>query len=82
MKDFDLADIIEESKRILDENVNMLSDIEFDLNSEKEDLLTLLDKNEIVDMADEVAYSTRIKKAESSFVRRNLETGNSDLSQI
>jgi len=74
MKSDDFRDIIEECGTMLDENVSILSDIEFEIDSEKEDVVKpMMTKNELVDMAHDVAESVRIKKAQSSFVRRHLE---------
>lgn len=74
MESDDFGDIIEACGKILDENVNILSDIEFEIDSEKEDIVKpMMTKNELVDMAHDVAESVRIKKAESSFVRRHFE---------
>lgn len=74
MKTGDFRDTIEECSKILDENVNILSDIEFEIDSEKEDVVKpMMTKNELVDMAHDVAESVRVKKAESSFVRRHFE---------
>jgi len=70
----DLANILDECIKILDENVNVLNDIDYSLDSEKEDVvITNLTKNDLVDMAHEVSDSSRIKRAESYFVRRLLE---------
>ncbi|MGI0101583.1 MAG: hypothetical protein ACREA7_03185 [Nitrosotalea sp.] len=74
MKSGDFRDILDECSKILDENVNILSDIEFEIDSEKEDVVKpMMTKNELVDMAHDIAESVRIKKAESSFVRRHFE---------
>ncbi len=69
----DFRDIVEECGKILDESLSILSDVEFDVHSAKEDIVvSSMTKSQLVDMAHEVAYSVRIKKAESSFVRRRL----------
>lgn len=74
MKSDDFRDVIDECGKILDENVNLLSDIEFEIDSWKEDTVKpMMTKNELVDMAHDVAESARIKRAESSFVRRYFE---------
>lgn len=74
MESDDFRDIIEACSKMLDENINILSDIEFEVDSEKEDVVKpMMTKNELVDMAHDVAESVRIKKAESSFVRRHFE---------
>lgn len=70
----EISDLIDECIKLLDENVGILNDIEYSLDSEKEDMvLTDLTKNDLVNMAHEVANSSRIKKAESDFVRRYFE---------
>lgn len=70
----DLVNMLDECIKILDENVNVLNDIDYSLSSEKEDVvITDLTKNDLVDMAHEVSDSSRIKRAESDFVRRLLE---------
>ncbi|WP_101477398.1 hypothetical protein [Candidatus Nitrosotalea bavarica] len=74
----DFINMIDECVKLLDENANILNDIDYSLQSEKEDVVvTDLTKNDLVDMAHEVSDSTRIKKAEYDFVRRLLEK-NSD----
>jgi hypothetical protein len=74
MKSDDFRDIIGECGKILDENINILSDIEFEIDSEKEDVVKpMMTKNELVDMAHDVAESVRIKKAESSLIRRHFD---------
>ena len=75
MKDRDdLVNMLDECIKILDENVNVLNDIDYSLSSEKEDVvITDLTKNDLIDMAHEVSNSSRIKRAESDFVRRLLE---------
>jgi len=71
-------DMLDECAKLLDENTDVLNDIDYSLQSEKEDILiTDLTKNELVDMAHEVSDSSKIKKAEYDFVRRLLEK-NSD----
>jgi hypothetical protein len=70
----DLVNMLDECIKILDENVNVLNDIDYSLSSEKEDaVITDLTKNDLVNMAHEVSDSSRIKRAESDFVRRLLE---------
>ena len=74
----DFINMIDECVDLLDENANVLNDIDYSLQSKKEDtVVTDLTKNDLVDMAHEVSDSTRIKKAEYDFVRRLLEK-NSD----
>ena len=70
----DLVGMIDECIKLLDENVDVLNDIDYSLESQKEDVvITNLSKNDLVSMAHEVSDSSRIKRAESDFVRRLLE---------
>ncbi len=70
----EITEVLDECMKLLDENVNILSDIEYSLESEKEDILIdKMTKNELIDMAHDVADSSRIKKAETRFVRRFFE---------
>ena len=75
MDDMDeYLDILDECVKLLDDNANVLNDIDYSLQSEKEDtVITDLTKNDLVEMAHEVSDSSRIKKAEYDFVRRLLE---------
>jgi len=69
------ANLLDECIKILDDNVNVLNDIEYSAESEKEDaVITDLTRNDLVNMAHEVADSSRIKRAESYFVKRFFET--------
>ncbi len=73
MESDDFRDVVEECGKILDEGMAILSDVEFDLNLAKEDIIEpSMTREELADMAHEVADSIRIKKAESSFVKRYL----------
>ena len=70
----DLVGMIDECIKLLDENVDVLNDIDYMLESQKEDVvITDLTKNDLVNMAHEVSDSSRIKRAESDFVRRLIE---------
>jgi len=74
----EFIDMLDECAKILDENTIVLNDIDYSLQTEKEDaVVTDLTKNDLVDMAHEVSDSSRIKKAEYDFVRRLLDK-NSD----
>ncbi|MDE1844713.1 MAG: hypothetical protein KGI10_05215 [Thaumarchaeota archaeon] len=74
----DFASLLDDCIKLLDDNINVLNDIEYSLESEKEDfVITDLTRNDLVNMAHEVADSSRIKRAESQFVKRFFEQ-NSD----
>lgn len=77
MESDDFRDIVKECGKTLDESINILSDMEFEINSAKEDIVIPdMTKSDLVDMAHEVSDSVRIKKAESLFIRRHFD--NSD----
>ncbi|MGI0093686.1 MAG: hypothetical protein ACREA8_06240 [Nitrosotalea sp.] len=70
----DLGSLLDDCIKTLDDNIDVLNDIEYSLESEKEDVvITDLTKNDLVNMAHEVADLSRIKKTESYFVKRFFE---------
>ena len=72
--DEDLPESVKKCLDILEENVEMLSNLEFDLDDEKEDELTPdMELHNLYDMTDDVAESAKIKRAESNFARRQSE---------
>jgi len=72
--DDDLTDALDECLRILDENVDILSDIEVDLEDEKEDQIqTDMGLHNLYDMAEDVSESAKLKAAEAKFMRRQAE---------
>lgn len=74
----DFASLLDDCIKLLDDNMDVLNDIEYSLESEKEDyIITDLTKNDLVNMAHDVADSSRIKRAESQFTKRFFEQ-NSD----
>jgi hypothetical protein len=74
----DLGICLDECLKILDENVNILSNIEYELNQQKEDeLVPEMQLTDLIDMSHDVADSSRLKKAEFSFMQRYFEKSNS-----
>ena len=72
--DDDLTDALDECLRILDENVDILSDIEVDLEDEKEDQIqTDMGLHNLYDMAEDISESAKLKAAEAKFMRRQAE---------
>lgn len=70
----DFASLLDDCIKLLDDNMGVLNDIEYSLESEKEDyVITDLTKNDLVNMAHDVADSSRIKRAESQFAKRFFE---------
>lgn len=71
-----MDDIIEECRRILNDSMAILSDVEFEASSSKEDAVQpCMTRSDLVDMAHDVADSVRIKRAESSFAKRQFDAG-------
>ena len=72
--DDDLTDALDECLRLLDENVDILSDIEVGLEEEKEDQVqTDMELHNLYDMAEDVSESAKLKKAETKFLRRQAD---------
>ena len=72
--DEDLTEEVKKCLDILDENVDMLANLEFDLDDEKEDELTPnMELHNLYDMTEDVAESTKLKRAELNFTRRQSE---------
>ena len=72
--DEDLAKTLDDCLKMLDENVDILSNIELDLDDEREDQLEAdMQLHELYDMADDVSQSAKIKRAETNFMKRQSE---------
>ncbi|HEV2193743.1 MAG TPA: hypothetical protein VGR54_09020 [Nitrosopumilaceae archaeon] len=63
---------------MLDENVDILSNIEYELHQQKEDeLVPSMKLTDLIDMTHDLADSSRLKKAEFTFMQRYFEKSNS-----
>jgi len=72
--DDDIPDAVKKCLDILEENVEILTNLEFDLESEREDELTPNMKlHQLFDLAEDVSESSKLKRAESNLVRRQTE---------
>ena len=59
---------------VLEENVEVLANLEFDLDDEKEDEMTPdMDLHNLYDMTEDVSQSAKLKRAELNFTRRQSE---------
>ncbi len=77
MKDEDLGKCLDECLKILDENVDILSNIQYDLDQQKEDeLIPDVQLTDLIDMTIDVANSSKLKKAQFTFMQRYLEKSN------
>jgi flagellin-specific chaperone FliS len=71
--DDDLPESVKECIKILDDCVDFLSNLEHELEDEKEDEITSnLELHQLYDMTEDVAESAKIKRAESNLVRRKI----------
>ena len=72
--DDNIPDTVKKCLDILDENLEILSNIEFDLNDDKNDeLIPDMKLHHLYDMTEDVAESTKLKRAESNFARRQSD---------
>ena len=78
MEDEDFETYLDDCLKMLDENVDILSNIEYELEQQKEDELTPnMQLTDLIDMTHDVADSSRLKKAEFTFMQRYMEKSNS-----
>ena len=78
MENENLGKCLDECLKLLDDNVNILSNIEYELNQQKEDeLVPEMQLTDLIDMTHDVADSSRLKKAEFTFMQRYFEKSNS-----
>jgi len=69
--DDDLPESVKKCLDILEENVEILANLELDLEDEKEDELTSnLELHQLYDMTEDVAESSKLKRAEVNYARR------------
>ena len=74
MMDEELSEAVKKCLKILEENIDIMSDLEFTLEDEKEnDLVPDLELHNLYDMTEDVAASAKLKRAESNFMRRKSE---------
>jgi len=72
--DDELPEAVKKCLEILEENVEILANLEFDLESENEDELSPnMELHQLYDMTEDVTESTKLKRAESNLVRRQAE---------
>ncbi len=70
----DLPEAIERCLKILEENIDILSNIELNLEDQKEDeMVSDLELHHLYDMAEDVAESTKLKRAEFNLMHRKTE---------
>jgi flagellin-specific chaperone FliS len=74
MMDDDIPEAVKKCLDILEENIEILANLEFDLESEREDDLTPnMELHQLYDMTEDVSESAKLKLAESSLMQRQSE---------
>ncbi|MFM9876198.1 MAG: hypothetical protein ACKVN8_07500 [Nitrosarchaeum sp.] len=72
--DDELPKIIKKCLKLLEDNIEVLSNMELDLEDRKEDeLVSDLKLHQLYDMTDDVSESAKLKRAEFNFMRRKAE---------
>jgi len=72
--DEELSEEIKKCLKLLEENINIISNLESTLEDEKEnELIPDLKLHNLYDMAEDVSESAKLKRAESNFMRRQSE---------
>jgi len=71
MMDDELPETVKKCLDILEENVEILANLGFDLESEKGDeLIPNMELHQLYDMTEDVSESVKLKRAESNLMRR------------
>ena len=74
MMDDKLPEAVKKCLDILEENVKILANMEHEFEEEKEDELTPnMELHQLYDMTEDVTESTKLKRAEFNFMRRQSE---------
>jgi len=74
MMNDELPEAVKKCLDILEENVEIMANLEFDLESENEDeLIPNMELHQLYDMTEDVSNSAKLKRAESNLVRRQAE---------
>jgi len=74
MMDEDIPESVKKCLDILEENVEILANLEFDLESEMEDeLIPNMKLHQLYDLTEDVSELAKLKRAESNLVRRQTE---------
>ncbi len=72
--DDELPETVKKCFKILEENIEILSNIDIDLEDEKEDeIIPDMKLHQLFDMTEDVSESSKIKRAEFNMIRRKAE---------
>ena len=71
----ELPETIEQSLKILEENLEILENLEMDLEDSKEDdLKPIMGLYQLFDMTEDVSESSKIKRAEFNLIKRQEDS--------
>ena len=71
----ELPETIEQSLKILEENLEILENLEMDLEDSKEDELEpIMGLYQLFDMTEDVSESSKIKRAEFNLIKRQEDS--------
>ena len=69
--DDDMPETLNECMKILDESIEILADLEIEIGDEKEDqIIPDMKLHQLYDMTEDVSHDTKIKQAETNFMKR------------
>ena len=72
--DDELPEAIKKCLKILEENMDILSNLELDLEDQREDEIAPgLELHQLYDMTEDVAESAKLKRAEFNLMRRKAD---------
>ncbi len=72
--DDELPKAIKKCLKILEENIDILSNLELELEDQKEDEISSgLELHHLYDMTEDVAESAKLKRAEFNLMRRKVD---------
>lgn len=72
--DDELPEAIKKCLKILEENIDILSNLELELEDQKEDEISPgLELHHLYDMTEDVAESAKLKRAEFNLMRRKAD---------
>jgi len=72
--DDELPEAIKKCLKILEENIDILSNLELELQDQKEDEISSgLELHHLYDMTEDVAESAKLKRAEFNLMRRKVD---------
>lgn len=73
-EDSDLGEFVNEFKKVLDDSLEILTDLECDFVQSKEDEMThITSLNDVCETVDDIGHFARLKKAESDLLRRKFQ---------